>query len=358
VKDGQRFLDAYPHSDFIIDCTDPPSIRKSVQRFIECFFGHPFVSPTRDEHGMYLAQSASLRSTDLSRQVGASIFGPNREIVSLGCNEVPRFGGGTYWFEDQPDARDFQLGHDSNARLRSDMIRDLLGRLRSSWLSVEQGKKSPERLAVEALRDDDREQGPLARAMISDVIEYGRMEHAEMNAITDAARYGRPTKDGTLYCTTMPCHMCTKLIIASGIREVQYLQPYYKSLVRELYEDSVAIDEDVPGKVKYHPFVGVTPNGFRIVFEKGRRKDENDDALRWIPSEAFPVFTTGYPSYLSTEASVLTRLEELNARMESKANPLGLVSPSTKRKSAAAVTKGRKAARKNPQVKRAKPRAR
>ena len=92
-KDGQRFLDTYPHSDFVIDCTDPPSIRKSVQRFVECFFGHPFVSPTRDEHGMYLAKSASLRSTDLSRQVGASIFGPNREIVSLGCNEVPKFGG-------------------------------------------------------------------------------------------------------------------------------------------------------------------------------------------------------------------------------------------------------------------------
>jgi deoxycytidylate deaminase len=327
VKDGQRFLDAYPHADFIVDCTDPPSIRKSVQRFIECFFGHPFVSPTRDEHGMYLAQSASLRSTDLSRQVGAAIFGPDRQIVSLGCNEVPRSGGGTYWYEDQPDARDFQLGHDSNARLRSDMIRDLLGRLRNGWLSADQSKKSPERLAVEALRDDEAEQGPLARAMISDVIEYGRMEHAEMNAITDAARYGRATKDGTLYCTTMPCHMCTKLIIASGIREVQYLQPYYKSLVRELYEDSVAVDEIVGGKVKFHPFVGVTPNGFRMVFQKGRRKDDSDDALRWNPSEAFPVFTTGYPSYLSTEANVLTRLEELNARMEQRTNPLGLTSP-------------------------------
>ena len=124
--------------------------------------------------------------------------------------------------------------------------------------------------------------------MISDVIEYGRMEHAEMNAITDASRFGRPTKDGTLYCTTMPCHMCTKLIIASGIREVQYLQPYYKSLVRELYEDSVSIDEELDGKVYFHPFIGVTRSGFRIVFEKGRRKDESDDALRWNPLGSFP----------------------------------------------------------------------
>jgi deoxycytidylate deaminase len=322
-KDGQRFLDAYPHSDFVIDCTDPPSIRKSVQRFIECFFGHPFVSPSRDEHGMYLAQSASLRSTDLSRQVGASIFGQNREVVSLGCNEVPRFGGGTYWLDDQPDGRDFQLGYDSNARLRADMIRDMLGRLRN-WFNVDHADKSPELLASEALRDDDDAQGPLARAMISDVIEYGRMVHAEMNAITDASRFGRATKDATLYCTTMPCHMCTKLIVASGIREVQYLQPYYKSLVRELYEDSVTIDEGVEGKVNFHPFVGVTPNGYRIVFEKGARKDENDEARRWNPSEAFPVFTTGYPSYLSTEANILPSLEALINKMDAKGNPLGL----------------------------------
>jgi deoxycytidylate deaminase len=339
VKDGQRFLDAYPHSDFIIDCTDTPSIRKSVQRFIECFFGHPFVSPTRDEHGMYLAQTASLRSTDLSRQVGASIFGPDKQIVSLGCKEVPKFGGGTYWTDDNPHGRDFQQGYDSNARLRSDMVRDLLGRLRSDWLNVPHANKSPEQLATEALQDDDEKQGPLARAMISDVIEYGRMLHAEMNAITDASRYGRETKDATLFCTTMPCHMCTKLIIASGIREVQYLQPYYKSLVRELYEDSVAIDEELKGKVKFHPFVGVTPNGYRLVFEKGRRKEDNGDAVRWIPSEGYPVFTTGYPSYLNTEANMLLGLEDIKNKMEAKHNPLGLARNRSKPAKKAATKK-------------------
>jgi cytidine deaminase len=324
VKDGQRFLDAYPNSDFVIDCTDPSSIRTSVQRLIECFFSHPFVSPTRDEHGMYLAQSASLRSTDLSRQVGAALFGANREIVSLGCNEVPAFGGGTYWLDHSPDVRDFQLGYDSNARIRSDMIRDLLARLRGDWLNVAQSQKSPDDLASEALRDDDEEQGPLARAMIADVIEYGRMVHAEMNAITDAARYGKATKDGILYCTVMPCHLCTKLIVSSGIREVQYLQPYFKSLVRELYEDSVAIDEATPDRVKFKPFVGVTPNGFRTVFEKGRRKDRDDLAIRWNPSTALPIFTTGYPSYLTTEANVLAALEELEHKMDGDRNPLGL----------------------------------
>jgi hypothetical protein len=129
------------------------------------------------------------------------------------------------------------------------------------------------------------------------------------------------------------------LIIASGIREVQYLQPYYKSLVRELYEDSVAIDEELKGKVKFHPFVGVTPNGYRLVFEKGRRKEDNGDAVRWIPSEGYPVFTTGYPSYLNTEANMLLGLEDIKNKMEAKHNPLGLARNRSKPAKKAATKK-------------------
>lgn len=318
VPSGQRFLDAYPHSDFIIDCTTPNSVRLSLDRFIKCFFGHPFVSPTRDEHGMYLAQSASLRSTDLSRQVGAAIFGRNREIVSLGCNEVPASGGGTYWLDHELDTRDFQLGYDSNAKIRADMVRDLLVRLRDhGWLSAVHGEMTPEQLSSEALRDEGDAQGPLSRAMISDIIEYGRIVHAEMNAVSDAARFGRDTRDGTLYCTTMPCHLCTKLIVAAGITTVQYLQPYYKSLVRELYEDSVSVDEHLPDHVSFQPFRGVTPNGFRMVFEKGKRKDEEDNAIKWQPTEARPVFSSEYPHYLGPEAIFINRdLQQIIGLME------------------------------------------
>lgn len=318
-RDGQRFLDAYPYSDFIVDCTNPASIKSSLTRFKECFFGHPFVSPTRDEHGMYIAQSASLRSSDLSRQVGAAIFGEHKEIVSLGCNEVPAAGGGTYWLDHEPDVRDFQIGYDSNARIRSDMVRELMSRLKDSgWLSADQTKKTPDQLAKDALTDDVLNEGPLAKAMISDVIEYGRMVHAEMNAISDAARFGRKTHGGTLYCTTMPCHLCIKLIVAAGIMNVQYLQPYYKSLVRELYEDSVSIDELISGKVLFQPFRGVTPNGFRMVFEKTKRKDSNDNALKWTSAQAEPIFTTDFPTYLEVEASVLKDLRVIVEQIASK----------------------------------------
>lgn len=322
VPDGQRFLDAYPHSDFIVDCTSPNTVRASLERFIRCFFGYPFVSPTRDEHGMYMAQSASLRSTDLSRQVGAAIFGAQKQIISLGCNEVPASGGGTYWLDHDNDGRDFQLGYDSNAKIRSDMVRDILVRLKGAeWLSASHSDKSTDALVEEALQDSDEVQGPLTQAMVSDIIEYGRIVHAEMNALTDAARFGRSTIDGVLYCTTMPCHLCTKLIISSGIIEVQFLQPYYKSLVKELYEDSVSIDEESSGKVRFKPFRGVTPNGFRMVFEKGKRKDKNDEATKWQPSSALPIFTTDLPTYLTVETKHNTDLEQIINRISVNHTP-------------------------------------
>ena len=41
--------------------------------------------------------------------------------------------------------------------------------------------------------------------------------HAEINAIAQAAKLGVAIKDATIYCTMVPCHSCTKAIIASGI---------------------------------------------------------------------------------------------------------------------------------------------
>jgi hypothetical protein len=63
---------------------------------------------------MYIAKSASLRTADLSRQVGAAIFSEDGEVISLGSNEVPKAGGGTYWTDDPKDARDYKSGFDPN----------------------------------------------------------------------------------------------------------------------------------------------------------------------------------------------------------------------------------------------------
>jgi deoxycytidylate deaminase len=203
------------------------------------------------------------------------------------------------------------------------MLRDLLVRLQTGgWLRADLQDVSAERLVSSAIDDDTEPTGPLAKAMIGDVLEYGRMLHAEMNALTDAARFQRSTVGATLYCTTMPCHLCTKLIIAAGIRRVVYIEPYYKSLVGELYSDSVDTHEPfTAGKVAFEPHKGVTPNSFLRVFRKGKRKNDDGTAANWDREAAMPVFGTRYPYYISLEANEVTALRDLIAAAEKKPKP-------------------------------------
>lgn len=51
-----------------------------------------------------------------------------------------------------------------------------------------------------------------------------RAIHAEANAIAQAAKHGITTDGATIYTTLEPCLSCLKLIIASGIKEVVYLE--------------------------------------------------------------------------------------------------------------------------------------
>jgi deoxycytidylate deaminase len=311
---GQRVLDCFPHADFVIDCSSLSALNASIDRFVSIYFGHPFHSPTKDEYCSYFATAASYRSLDLSRQVGAAIFNEECEIISLGCNEVPKAGGGTYWCEDDDDKRDYALGRDSNQQIREDMATDALTRLQVDWLRDKYSDLSGAELSVRAFEGSN---APLKGSMIADVIEYGRMVHAEMNAITDAARSNKSTQNATLYCTTMPCHLCTKLIIASGIRRVVYLQPYPKSLVDELYTDSVAIDESsVKNKVIFETLKGVTPAGFRMAFRKTlKRKNADGSAVSWDPLEAAPSFLSYFPYYLPLEATASKLLSDAVKRI-------------------------------------------
>jgi len=51
--------------------------------------------------------------------------------------------------------------------------------------------------------------------------KYFWFEHAERNAIYNAARVGTPTKDSSIYITSgVPCMDCSRGIINSGIKKV------------------------------------------------------------------------------------------------------------------------------------------
>src|SRR3954447_18935869 len=121
-------------------------------------------------------------------------------------------------------------------------------------------------------------------------------------------RRGLSTKGASLYCTTFPCHNCARHIIASGIAKVVYIEPYPKSLAEDLYKDSIIVDEH-----RYHPsasveftsFEGVSPNKYREVFTKGKRKNKDGSAISWNPAQAKPIIRSFFPTYIELESMVI-----------------------------------------------------
>jgi cytidine deaminase len=258
---------------------------------------------------MYLAKSASLRSSDLSRQVGAAIFGESGEVITLGCNEVPKAGGGTYWTGDANDGRDMAIGHDSNERSKREILVDLLNRLKAGGhLSSELSAMISAKDVAEYLMQDISDSS-VSDSRVMDLLEFGRIIHAEMSAICDAARKGVSVNAATLYCTTFPCHICAKHIVAAGISAVVYIEPYTKSYASDLHRDSISVESEI-GKVQFRPFLGVSPFRYRDLFEKGKRKYSGGLVQRWNKDTKRPMIDVYYPSYFLAETFAVGRLKE------------------------------------------------
>lgn len=313
---GQRLRDAFHTADFFVDGITKKNTEDHVERFVQAFFGRNDISPSKDEYGMYAAKSASLRSADLSRQVGAAIFSDDGELITQGCNEVPKAFGGTYWDSEEPDYRDIRVGNDPNDNLRKEILKDLFERLKSEDMLSKKAKAlgSPLQIA-EALTKKSRNvdgtetpAGPLHDSMIMDLTEYGRIVHAEMCAICDAARLGRSVKGATLYCTTFPCHNCTKHVLASGIKRVVYMEPYPKSKAKDLHGKEIQIEEPSVDKVSFVPFLGISPARYRDIFQKGRRKGSDGKATDWQQGSPRPTIEIVAALYTEIEVMAVASL--------------------------------------------------
>lgn len=143
--------------------------------------------------------------------------------------------------------------------------------------------------------------------MVTDLTEYGRVVHAEMNAVCDAARRGVALKGATLFCTTFPCHNCTKHIIAAGITRVIFMEPYPKSKAKELHENEIEIESESGSKVSFLPFLGISPFRYRDIFQKQSRKSEGK-ANKWYFGEPRPMLDVLAPNYLDLEDVALVGL--------------------------------------------------
>ena len=68
--------------------------------------------------------------------------------------------------------------------------------------------------------------------------ELCRALHAEQNALIQAARYGLPVDDSTIYITTQPCVVCAKMLINAGVKEIVYANPYPDGLSLSMLEEA------------------------------------------------------------------------------------------------------------------------
>jgi len=316
---GQRLRETFPKGDVFITQEPRPSDVDALQRFFELLFGRNDISPTPDEQGMYLAKAASVRSVDLSRQVGATIISSEGEILALGCNEVPKSGGGTYWTTSDIDQRDYQLGYDPNDREKKRVLRDLLERLEATGYLKRSGKRKSDIEAV--LKETLRVDGPnsVRSARLMDIIEFGRIIHAEMHALTEATRFGRAVSGATLFCTTFPCHLCAKHIVSSGIARVVYIEPYPKSYAYKLHSDAIELDEKIEGKVSFDPFLGIAPYRYRNLFETTKRKDDEGNFKKWKlgkPGIRLEIYIESHP--LQEAAALKAAQEAVGTKIKPK----------------------------------------
>lgn len=302
---GQKVRDVFYQADFFVrnDQENKIQLEKSLGRFLEIIFGSPVHTPTLDESSMYAAYAEAAKSACLSRQVGAAVVSGKGELIGLGRNDVPQYGGGLY--TEDTGAGDHRCHAWQDRRCHNDKKKDVLYQQ-----IFEKLKKS--NLLAEGVRPED-----VAKAVkatdVKSLIEYSRAVHAEMDAITSVARTHKAgLLGGTLYSTTFPCHSCARHIVASGINKVFFIEPYPKSLATELHSDAVSEREgDAGKKVLFLQFSGIAPKNILKLFNVELTRKGSDGKLKPFDKKtASPVVKVSLDDYSTHEKWVIAELAE------------------------------------------------
>lgn len=343
-KHGQQTRKAFELADVWVKDED------QLCRFLDLIFGNPFQTPTDDEDGMALAYTSALRSSDLSRQVGAAIVSSTGEVLATGRNEVPAPGGGQYSppSEEVPTARDYDVGDDSNTKERIRIegeIADLVDeKLRGAFREVEEALTGDSKTKLTEKLTQVRKlvADVLPETSLRDITEYGRAVHAEMSALTSAARIGAALRGATIFCTTFPCHNCAKHLAAAGIARVVFVEPYPKSKARDLHADAItlvgesadhSLKSDLTAslmkrRTRFEPFLGVGPRRYLDLFSlklgTGRsvvRKDDVGDVVPFEPSTSQPRVPLATTTYLEEEIEAAGFVDDAKKELKGKLKP-------------------------------------
>ncbi|EKN3738833.1 hypothetical protein QK105_001459 [Yersinia enterocolitica] len=313
---GQSVRDTFPKCDYFLrvdsGLAEPGNaeakgqILSKLERFFKLIFRSSVISPTEEENAMYAATSAARNSACLSRQVGAAVTSSSGELLSTGWNDVPRNGGGLYGKQSirlkviDPDHRCYAL---QNRNCSNDAEKRILAEVVIN--SLVQEKIIPVKKREAAI------QTIIKNSRLKDLIEFSRAVHAEMHAILGASRVaGERILGGKIFVTTYPCHSCARHIIASGISEVYFIEPYRKSLALKLHSDAMTesvIETDE--KVKLIQFDGVAPTRFLELFESGSRKSKAGVLELATEGAAMPVDSVSLKAIPKLEQVVIAEVD-------------------------------------------------
>jgi hypothetical protein len=102
---------------------------------------------------------------------------------------------------------------------------------------------------------------------------------------------------------------CARHIIAAGIRDVYYIEPYRKSLATKLHDDAITEDEETRDKVRILPFDGVSPRRYLDLFRIGAsHRKANGLAVQADPRQVHPISSGMLESVPALEGLVVQSL--------------------------------------------------
>ena len=286
---GQRVAEAFHLSDYFVDNTEPgpeskagnkesiSEVPEQLGRLVDILTHTRIIRPRPEETGMFHAYGARMQSSCLSRQVGAALLDSSGAVIATGTNEVPRAGGGVY-------GGVFSVDNHNSDPEPSDDFRCFVHN-RSCTNTKEQNEIITQLVdsvvELTGSADADGLESRIRRSRIGQLLEFSRAVHAEMDALLSAARNGIKTTGTRLFVTTFPCHSCARHIVAAGVEEVQYIEPYLKSKAIPLHGDAIVTKRDRPvlsssenessakiRNVLFRAFIGVAPRLYRRAFLK------------------------------------------------------------------------------------------
>ncbi|MDF1528708.1 MAG: anti-phage dCTP deaminase [Sedimenticola sp.] len=312
IDHGQTVRDTFPESDFFlrIDSNTQTQLNRKVKRFLDLILGTKIITPTPSETAMYTAASAASNSACLSRQVGAALTDKEGNILSVGWNDVPKTGGGLYQSDPTADPgseKDHRCWNSPGKCSNDDEKKEIAGQIAEELVRDGIVLKKDREKAETALRKNSKLKG---------LIEFSRAVHAEMHAIIAAGqKNGGLIREGKLFCTTYPCHSCARHIIAAGINEVYYIEPYRKSLATRLHGDAITEDENATSMTRILPYEGVAPSRYLDLFKMtpNSRKDKISGRVKYtVRIESVPRITKTLEALPTLESIVVQGLKNKN----------------------------------------------